>query len=132
MWREAYDRYASDANRRGTYLATFQAIKKKYPQLGPDAIIRDLVNGTPGEEGKWFAAAKSAGLLGLAANLASQSPCDPRTLVRAARDFRSSRPEFSVAVGLAAIKWMLQGYGYELSSRDVSDAFDFTLDAASL
>jgi hypothetical protein len=130
MWREAYDRYASDANRRGTYLATFQAIKRKYPQLGPDAIIRDLVNGTPGEEGKWFAAAKSAGLLSLAANLASQSPCDPRTLVRAAKDFRSNQPEFSVAVGLAAIKWMLQGYGYELLSRDVSDAFDFALDAA--
>jgi hypothetical protein len=58
MWREAYDRYASDANRRGTYLATFQAIKKKYPQLGPDAIICDLVNGTPGEEGKCFSCSR--------------------------------------------------------------------------
>ncbi|NJO38359.1 MAG: hypothetical protein HC871_13070 [Rhizobiales bacterium] len=33
LWREAYDRYAIEANRRGTYLATFRAIQGKYPEL---------------------------------------------------------------------------------------------------
>jgi hypothetical protein len=29
-WREAYDRYALEANRQSTYLATFQAMTSKY------------------------------------------------------------------------------------------------------
>jgi hypothetical protein len=40
---------------------------------------------TPGEEGRWFAAAKPAGLYDQAIVLANRSPCDPRTLTRAAR-----------------------------------------------
>ena len=53
-WREAYDRYALDANRNATYLATFQALTAKYPQIEPKAILGDLVDRTPGEKGKWF------------------------------------------------------------------------------
>ena len=130
MWREAYDRYVLDANRRSTYLATFKAISKKYPHLEGEAILQRLVSSTPGEEGKWFAAAKSVGLLGRAAELAGQSPCDPKTLTRAARDFATTNPDFAWPVGLAALKWMLRGYGYELSEGDVADAFDLTLRAA--
>ena len=33
LWREAYDRYALEANRQNTYVATFQAITSKYPQI---------------------------------------------------------------------------------------------------
>jgi len=37
---EAYSRYGLRANRRGTYLATFRAIAKKYPQRCPRALGR--------------------------------------------------------------------------------------------
>jgi hypothetical protein len=130
LWREAYDRYALEANRHGTYLATFQAMTSKYPQIEPKAILGDLVDGTPGEEGKWFAAAKSAGLLAQAAELARTSPCDPKTLTRAARDFAASEPEFARSVGLAAMQWLLCGYGYDLTVQDVVDALNHTLEAA--
>jgi hypothetical protein len=130
LWREAYDRYALEANRHGTYLATFQAMTSKYPQIEPKAILGDLVDGTPGEEGKWFAAAKSAGLLAQAAEFARTSPCDPKTLTRAARDFAASKPEFARSVGLAAMQWLLCGYGYELTAQDVVDALNHTLEAA--
>jgi hypothetical protein len=130
LWREAYDRYALEANRHGTYLATFQAITSKYPQIEPKAILGDLVERTPGDEGKWFVAAKSAGLLAEAAALARRSPCDPKTLTRAARDFAASKPEFAHSVGLAALQWLLCGYGYELTTRDVVDALSHTLQAA--
>lgn len=130
LWREAYDRYALEANRNSTYLATFQAIANKYPQIEPKVIFGDLVGGTPGEKGKWFAAAKSAGLLAEAAELARTSPCDPKTLTRAARDFAASRPEFSRSVGLAALQWLLRGYGYELSAQDVASALHHTWEAA--
>ena len=129
-WREAYDRYAVAANRHGTYQATFKALKAKYPQVEPKAILADLIARTPGETGKWFAAAKSAGLLAEAAELARTSPCDPKTLTRAARDFAASNPEFARAVGLAALQWILRGHGYDLTSQDVGDALRFTLAAA--
>jgi hypothetical protein len=130
MRREAYDRYALEANRRGTYLATFRAIAKKYPEIEPGSILRDLVASTPGNEGKWFAAAKSVGLYGQAIAFANRSPCDPKTLTQAARGFADTQPDFARSAGLAALKWMMQGHGYELTAHDVADAFDHTLHAA--
>jgi hypothetical protein len=130
LWREAYDRYALEANSRSTHLATFQAITSKYPQIEPKAVLGDLVDRTSGDEGKWFVAAKSAGLLAEAAELARTSPCDPKTLTRAARDIAASKPEFAHSVGLAALQWQLRGYGYELTAQDVVDALNHTLEAA--
>jgi hypothetical protein len=130
LWREAYDRYALEANRHSTYVATFQAMTSKYPQLEPKAILADLVDRTSGDEGKWFVAAKSAGLLAEAAELARTSPCDPKALTRAARDFAASKPEFARSVGLAALQWLLRGYGYELTAQDVVDALNHTMEAA--
>jgi hypothetical protein len=54
---DAY-RYGVRANRAGTYLATFQAVARKYPQKTAGEIPQDLVRTMPGDEGKWFAAAK--------------------------------------------------------------------------
>ena len=99
MVEEAYQRYGLSANRAGTYLATFRAVVKKYPSKEPQTILEDLVQTTPREEGKWFAAAKSAGLLEEALDLARHSPCDPRTLTRAARDFAAKEPAFAVEAG---------------------------------
>ena len=102
----------------------------KYPQIEPKAILADLVAATPGEQGKWFAAAKSAGLLPGASELARTSPCDPKTLTRAARDFAATNPEFARSAGLAALQWILRGHGYDLTSQHVADALSHTLEAA--
>lgn len=127
---EAYKRYALDANRKTTYLATFRAISKKYPDRQPGKILADLVKSTPGKEGKWFAAAKSAGLYREAIDIANQSPCDHRTLTRAARDMKTEQPLFAVAAGLTALRWLLAGYGYEITGLDVLKALSFTLEAS--
>jgi len=127
---EAYRRYAFEANRGSTYLATFRAIVKKYPQRDPRAILADLVKNTPGEEGKWFAAARAAGLLEIALKLAESSPCDPHTLARAARDHADSDPLFAVGVGLAALRWIAEGFGYEIMAVDVQRVCSDTLKAA--
>ena len=73
MKDEAYDRYAIEANQGTTHLATFRAMAKKYPDRPAAGILRDLIATEPGAEGKWFAAAKDAGLLDLAASLARRS-----------------------------------------------------------
>lgn len=127
---EAYARYAIAANRGTTVLATFRAIAKKYPTQVPSKILDDLVASTPGQEGKWFAAAKNAGLYDEAIALAQRTPCDPRTLTRAARDFAAAQPRSAVEAGLAALRWIAAGYGYEITGVDVLAACSSTLAAA--
>lgn len=127
---EAYRRYAIEANQKTTYLATFRAIAKKYPHKAAKEILSDLVASSPGNEGKWFAAAKAAGLYSEAIELANLTPCDPRTLTRAARDLKGTEPIFAVEAGIAALRWLVAGYGYEITSLDVREAYDFTMEAA--
>ena len=130
MIEEAYSRYGLRANQAGTYLATFRAVAKKYPHKPASEILNDLVETTPGQEGKWFAAAKDAGLYADALALASRTPCDPKTLARAARDFGEKEPAFAIAAGLLAFHWLVQGYGYEITGADVRDAYRATMAAA--
>ncbi len=132
MAEEAYSRYAIEANRCTTYLATFRNITKKYPHKKPADVLEDLVVSTPGDEGKWFAAAKSAGLYDEAIALAQRTPCDPRTLTRAARDLAQKKPRFAVEAGFAALHWMVEGYGYEITGLDVWAAYDHTMKAAEV
>ncbi|MBK9030965.1 MAG: hypothetical protein IPL61_06430 [Myxococcales bacterium] len=127
---EAYTRYGVRANQGGTYLATFRAVSKKYPHKAAGEVLADLVKTTPGDEGKWFAAAKDAGLYDEALALASRTPCDPKTLARAARDYTEKQPAFAVGAGLLSLYWLVQGYGYEITSVDVWDAYRATLAAA--
>lgn len=128
---EAYGRYALSANRAGTYLGWFRAVTKKYPAKPPAAILADLVRHTPGDEGKWFAAAKDARLFDEAIALADATPCDPKTLTRAARDLAPTKPAFAVEAGLAALRWLVHGYGYEIAPLDVRAAYSHTLTAAA-
>ncbi len=128
---EAYERYGLRASRGGTYLATFRDVAGKYPDKTAGEILRDLVATTPGEEGKWFAAARAAGLYDEALALAGSAPCDPGTLTRAARDLASERPDFAMAAGLLALRWLVQGYGYEVTGADVWAAYSITLEAAA-
>jgi len=120
---EAYRRHAIDANRATTHLATFRAIARKYPGIAPVDILRDLVAASPGGEGKWFAAAKDAGLYERAIELARTSPADPRTLNRAARDLAAKQPAFALEAALASLHWIALGHGYEVTGLDALDAW---------
>ena len=111
-------------------MATFKPIAKKYPHMPRKTILRDLVASQPGQEGKWFAAAKDAGLFELAIELANRSPSDPRTLIRAARDFAVERPEFALAAGKTALRGIANGWGYDITGVDVLDAYAATSAAA--
>ena len=127
---EAYERYGLLANQAGTYAAWFRAVSKKYPHKKAADILEDLVTHTPGEEGKWFAAAKDAKLFDEAIALANRTPCSPQTLTRAARDFEAKRPEFAIEAGMAALRWLVEGYGYEITGLDVLNAYSHTMKAA--
>jgi hypothetical protein len=59
------------------------------------------------------------------------SPCDPRTLTRASRDFLEKDPGFSMCIGLVALHWLIEGYGYEITGLDVLSALDYTMQAAA-
>ena len=126
---EAYEKYALEANRATTYLATFRLLSKKYPEIDADRLLTDLIATTPGQEGKWFATAKTLKRFDLAMQLAWKSPCDPETLVRAARDNVGKNPAFAAEVALAALHWICQGRGYELTSLDVQMAYRLAREA---
>ncbi len=127
---EAYVRYAVEATYATTNLATFKAMVKKYPDKPRETILRDLVASQPGQEGKWFAAAKDAKFFELAIELANKSPSDPRTLIRAARDFAVERPEFALAAGMTALRGITNEWGYDITGIDVLDAYAAVLAAA--
>ena len=57
-------------NQAVSRLATYRAIAKKYPEIEPDRLLGDLIASTPGDEGRWFATARSLGRLDLAIPLA--------------------------------------------------------------
>jgi len=126
---EAYEKYALEVNRATTYLATYRLVSKKYPEIDADRLLTDLIATTPGEEGKWFATAKTLRRLDLAMQLAWKSPCDPKTLIRAARDHVGKAPAFAAEVALAALHWICQGRGYELASLDVQMAYRLASEA---
>ena len=129
---EAYDRFALEANRAGTHLATCRALIEKYPHKEPRAILDDLIASTPDDEGRWFATAKTLGFLDLAAELAERSPVDIGTLLRAARDFQESNPRFALQAAVAALRWMAAGRFYELRAGDVWDARRYALETAEV
>ncbi len=128
---EAYRRYGLTAHRAGTYLAWFRAVQKKYPAKASRDILADLVALNPGEEGKWFAAAKDAELFDEAIALVSRASTDPRTLTRAARDFAETQPAFAIEAGMAALRWLVEGYGYDITGADVWSAYNYTMKAAT-
>ena len=128
---EAYACYALEANQSTTNLATFRAIAKKYPHKPAEEILRDLVAGHPGTEGKWFAAAKDAGLFEFAIELTTLNPTDIRTLIRAAKEFSGKHPDFSLSSGMAALRWIAKGECYEITGADVLDAYSTVMQAAA-
>ncbi len=127
---EAYERFALIANRENSYLSTYRVIAKKYHSIQSKRILTDLINASPGEEGKWFATAKELGQLELALELARKGPCDPKTLTRAAKDYLASNPEFALDIGMAALAWLFKGYGYEITISGVRAAYESTIKAA--
>jgi hypothetical protein len=129
---EAYARYGIQATSANTNIATFRAIAKRYPGIEPSRILGDLIVSTPGEEGKWFATAKTLKQYDLALALARRAPVDPKTLVRAARDHVKNQPVFALEVALMALYWMARGEGYELTGADVGAARDHAVAAAEI
>ena len=113
-------------------MATYRALAKKYPEIEPDRLLGDLIASTPGDEGKWFATAKSLKRLHLAMKLVWRSPCDPKTLTRAARDFLADEPAFATEVALAALHWISEGHGYDLTGQDVQDPYRYAQEGAQV
>lgn len=130
LYDEAYKRYGLTAHSGMTYLARFRAIAKRYDMKEKTEILSDLVASTPGEEGKWFAAAKDAECFDLAIDLVNQNYCDPKTLNRAAMNFKEENPKFALGAALASLRWIAKGYGYEITGKEVLEAYTTALLAA--
>jgi len=129
----AFLNYGFEANQRSTFLATFRALIKKYPDIEARDILNHCIDRSPGEEGKWFASARHAGFLDVAQHLATTYRVEPKTLVNAARDHVTKNPDFSIHAGLAALRNLDDGYGYdEPGPADVLSAYATVMRAAEV
>jgi hypothetical protein len=52
-------------------------------------------------------------------------------LTRAARDYAEKQPDFALAAGLAALRWISLGHGYDITGADVLDAYSAVRQAAA-
>ncbi len=127
-----YNEFLAQMEISGSYLNFYKSAVKKFPEVAPAKILADLIVTTPGAEGKWFTAAKELKDFELAMRLAYKSPCDPRTLTRAARDYKTINPVFAAETGLAAIHWLIKGHGLEITPSDIRIAFYETMEAAKI
>nr|WP_281720646.1 hypothetical protein [Nitrosomonas nitrosa] len=53
-------------------------------------------------------------------------------MIRAARGFADDHPDFALASGLAALRWISLGYGHEITGLDVLGAYNAVMRAASV
>jgi hypothetical protein len=127
---DAYHRYGLKTATGPTYLAIFRDMVKRYPDRDRRQMLLDLIE-TRGETGKWFAAAKDAGLLDVALLCARDHAAEPATLVRAARDFAAKEPKFAAEIGVMALGRLLNGGGYDPEASLVQEAFGHLTHAAS-
>ena len=64
-------------------------------------------------------------------NSRNRTHCDPKTLTRAARDYLDTEPEFALGAAMSALRWLSEGWGYEVTSADVVEAYDRVMEAAN-
>jgi len=126
---EAYEKYALLKQPDWTYISQFRSIVKKYPEKEPRQILLDLITQTD-IKASWFASARQAGFLDIALECAYAGVVNPHTLIRAARDTAETEPKFAAPIALRALDLLLQGYGFEFTTRDIGLAFDYLMTAA--
>ncbi len=126
---EAYTKHGLQAiGEYATGLNAFRTLAKKYPHIPPVRILTDLAAASR-DCGRYFAAAKDAGLFELALKFAVQGHPDPNTLSRACRDSIDKDPPFAHAIGQIAMQRYLDGFGYEVRPSDWADAYRHYADA---
>ncbi len=127
---EAYAEFGILLRSGNTYLSSYRALVRKYPDMDPRAILVDLID-TSENKGAWFASARKAGFPDIARDCAREGVVEPKTLIRAARESGESDPSFSFELALRALDLLLQGHGYETTTADVSEGFEILMKSAT-
>ncbi|MDO5576333.1 MAG: hypothetical protein Q4F84_04585, partial [Fibrobacter sp.] len=127
---EAYQRYAFNMPFSRTGLATFSSICKKYPQISPQRILKDLIDYDEGNEKRYFAAARKIGMIDLAIEIAEKYDVEPKTLTTACKDYIAKEPNLSLQFGLMALERYANGFGYEPEFGDIRKCYELILIAA--
>ena len=128
---EAYARYGVRANRGGTYLATFRAVAKKYPHKAARRDPRRSREDHARRRGQVVRGGEGRGPLRRGARAREPHAVRSQRRSRAPRATTPrSSPASRSAPGCSALSWLVQGYGYEITSVDVWDAYRATLLAA--
>ena len=107
---------AAEDNSRVRWL---KQLRERYPERSAEEVLDRLVETTPGQEGRWFAAARQAGMLTEAIALARSSPAEPATLQTALLKHAESDPTFAWDAGMLAIEGLIAGNAFDPEKIDV-------------
>jgi hypothetical protein len=127
---EAYKRYTLKLPFQTTGLATLSAIRKKYPAISPQRILSDLIDAEPGNERRYFAAARKIGMIELALEIAEKFNVEPKTLTTACKDYLEKDANLALRFGMMALQSYSSGYGYEPEYSDIQKCYDLVSMAA--
>lgn len=119
MEEEAWTHHALRAAEDGSRVRWLRTLRERYPRRTPEAILDRLVATTPGSEGRWFAAARQAGMLDAALALAERTPAEPATLITAVKNHAESDPAFAHACGRLAAEGLAAGHAFDPDKIDV-------------
>lgn len=100
----AFRSYGYLANRAKTHLATYRALRKKYPEIPLEELLRFCIAQTPGEEGRWVNAALHAKLYDFVLWLSATYPTDPPAIAKALMDMDSGDGNKTVELGFLALR----------------------------
>lgn len=128
---EAYRRYAFKTSYHATGLAMLSAMCKKYPKISPQRVLNDLIDADPGNERRYFAAARKIGMIELAIEIAEKYDVEPKTLTTASKDYAERDPDLALRFGLLALQRYADGFGYEPHYDDVQRCHDSVCAAAA-
>ncbi len=127
---EAYKKYGLMIPFEATGLATLSAIRKKYSTISPQRILSDLLDADPGNERRYFAAARKIGMVELAIELAEKFDVEPKTITTACKDYLEKDSELSLKFGMLALQKYTDGFGYEPEFGDIQKCHDLVCMAA--
>jgi hypothetical protein len=117
---EAFARYALAAHRAHTIRQWHEALCAAWPDRKPTDLFDALLAAHPGEEGKFFAAARAIGRPDLALALAERSPTDPKQLLHAAAEAAPGAE--ALQLNLIALRWLTSGRLYKATRPQVNQA----------
>ena len=127
---EAFEKFSFHAADGWSPRAKFRAVAKKYPHKSSGEILELMSTLDQEDPARWFPVAVEQRVYEAALRICRDHFCGTGVLVEKGRAFVEENPEFSMEVGLTAIRNIAEDAGGDTGESDAREAFDLVKEAA--